>query len=68
MFYFLTGESENYNRKSGVFDRVTPYENFFLVPGENGNVFGAGRLAGRRPLQLPRPERAPDSTAASCTT
>jgi phosphate-selective porin OprO and OprP len=42
VFYFLTGESENYNRKTGVFERITPFENFFLMPGECGNVFGLG--------------------------
>lgn len=39
---FLTGENDNYNRKTGVFDRVIPNENFFLMPGECGNVFGLG--------------------------
>jgi phosphate-selective porin OprO/OprP len=34
--YFLTGESRPYNRKEGVFTRVIPFENFFLVRGENG--------------------------------
>jgi phosphate-selective porin OprO and OprP len=37
--YFLTGENRPYNRKSGVFDRVKPFENFFRVRDENGNVY-----------------------------
>ncbi len=37
--YFLTGENRPYNRKSGVFDRVKPYENFFRVRDEDGNVY-----------------------------
>jgi phosphate-selective porin OprO and OprP len=36
--YFLTGENRPYNRNSGVFDRVKPFENFFRVRDENGNV------------------------------
>ena len=31
LMYFLTGESDNYNRKTGAFDRVIPFENYFLV-------------------------------------
>jgi len=41
--YFLTGEKRDYNRKMGVFDRVLPSENAFLVAGENGKpLFGKG--------------------------
>jgi phosphate-selective porin OprO/OprP len=31
--YFLTGEHRNYNRTLGRFERVTPFENFWIVPG-----------------------------------
>ena len=27
--YFLTGENRQYNRQSGVFDRVVPFQNAF---------------------------------------
>lgn len=37
--YFLTGENRPYNRASGVFDRVKPFENFFRVRDENGYVY-----------------------------
>lgn len=36
--YFLTGEHRAYNRKAGVFDRVKPYENFFLVDTCDGGI------------------------------
>jgi phosphate-selective porin OprO/OprP len=36
--YFLTGENRPYNRKMGVFDRVRPYEDFFRVRTDDGNV------------------------------
>jgi len=36
--YFLTGENRPYKRTAGAFDRVKPYENFFRVRDENGNV------------------------------
>lgn len=36
--YFLTGENRPYNRKLGVFDRVRPYENFFRVRTDDGDV------------------------------
>ena len=29
--WFLTGESRAYDRRAGVFDRVVPFENFYLV-------------------------------------
>jgi phosphate-selective porin OprO/OprP len=48
--YFLTGENRPYNRKTGTFDRVKPYENFFRVRDEDGNVCtgkGAWELAYR---------------------
>jgi phosphate-selective porin OprO/OprP len=37
VLYFLTGENDRYNRKTGAFDRVIPYENFFLVRDPDGN-------------------------------
>lgn len=41
--YFLTGESDHYNKKTGFFERVKPAENFFLVRNnDGGNCFGRG--------------------------
>lgn len=41
--YFLTGEHRAYNRKTGVFDRIVPHENFFFVKDECGRgIFGRG--------------------------
>ncbi len=40
LFYFLTGEHDNYNRKTAVFERVIPHENFFWVRDCNGNLGG----------------------------
>jgi len=48
--YFLTGEHRPYNRKMGTFDRVRPFENFFRVRTEDGNVetgWGAWEIAYR---------------------
>ncbi len=43
LFYFLTGEHENYNRKTAVFERVIPHENFFMVRDCNGSLgYGLG--------------------------
>ena len=36
--YFLTGENRPYNRKSGTFNRVKPYTNFFRVRTCDGDV------------------------------
>lgn len=49
--YFLTGEQRQYKRSAGTFsDRVKPFENFFRVRAEDGNVYtgiGAWELAYR---------------------
>lgn len=37
--YFLTGENRPYDRTRGIFTRVKPFENFFRVRDENGNVY-----------------------------
>lgn len=42
VFYFLTGEHQAYNRRTGVFDRVVPHENFFLVKSDCGPLYGRG--------------------------
>ena len=42
LLYFLTGENDRYSFERATFDRVIPHENFFLMPGEHGNVFGLG--------------------------
>jgi phosphate-selective porin OprO/OprP len=39
---FLTGEHDNYNRHTGVFDRVIPHENFFPVRCGHGRRCGRG--------------------------
>ena len=36
--YFLTGENRVYMRRQGTFTRVAPFENFFRVRDEHGNV------------------------------
>lgn len=36
LFYFLTGESDNYSLERMAFDRLKPFENFFCVQGEDG--------------------------------
>ena len=36
VMYFLTGEHDHYEKKSGFFGRVRPYENAFWVKDENG--------------------------------
>jgi phosphate-selective porin OprO/OprP len=40
--YFLTGENRTYNRMFGVFDTVTPYEDFFGVGRGRGGICGWG--------------------------
>jgi phosphate-selective porin OprO/OprP len=42
LLYFLTGDHDNYNRRTGAFDRVTPREPFFLVSTDGGPQFGRG--------------------------
>jgi len=42
--YFLTGEHRRYRRSAGVFDRVKPFENFFLVRTCDGDL-GLGKGA-----------------------
>ena len=46
--YFLTGENMVYNRARAGFNRVTPYENFFNLPGERTHCgMGAWQLGAR---------------------
>ena len=48
--YFLTGEHMPWNRRSGTLDRITPFENFFLVRTCDGNCehgLGAWQVAVR---------------------
>lgn len=48
--YFLTGESRTYNKLFGIIDRVFPFENFFRVRTEDGNIatgLGAWEIAAR---------------------
>jgi phosphate-selective porin OprO/OprP len=40
--YFLTGENRGYKKSSKAFDRVKPYEPFFLVNTADGVVGGRG--------------------------
>lgn len=48
--YYLTGEHIPYDREKGALGRVKPYENFFLVKGQNGcrgTGWGAWNVAAR---------------------
>lgn len=47
LLYFLTGESDHYNPKTAVFERVTPHRNAFRLwnPGERG--IGAWQVGAR---------------------
>lgn len=48
--YFLTGENRTYDRRSGTFNRIVPFGNFFRVRDENGYVqtgLGAWEVAYR---------------------
>ena len=40
--WFLTGENSTYNTQRATFDRVTPFENFFLVSSDRGRASGMG--------------------------
>ena len=40
--WFLTGEHSNYSRARAAFDRVTPFENFYFVRSNHGEVHGSG--------------------------
>lgn len=40
--WFLTGEHSNYSLARAAFDRLTPYENFFLLPAQRGQARGSG--------------------------
>jgi phosphate-selective porin OprO/OprP len=44
VLYFLTGEHREYNRKTGIFDRVVPNQNAYLVKNAEGrgHQFGTG--------------------------
>jgi phosphate-selective porin OprO/OprP len=42
LLYFLTGEHDQYNRRTGFFDRVIPRENFFRVCTPDGPQMGRG--------------------------
>lgn len=40
--YFLTGEHMQYDRSIGVFGRVIPFENAYILRGLSGNIFTKG--------------------------
>ena len=66
VLYFLTGEHQAYNKEDGAFGRVVPNR-------QPADEAGRGRhrvrgVAGRRAVQLPRPERQGDPGRARCTT
>jgi phosphate-selective porin OprO/OprP len=42
LLYFLTDDHDHYSLERAAFDRVTPRENFFWVPGDGGSFFGTG--------------------------
>lgn len=50
LLYFLTGESDQYNKKTGAFDRVIPHENFHMSPCCHGGTLtgiGAWQIGAR---------------------
>lgn len=50
ILYYLTGEHDHYSKKTGVFERVIPNENFFLVRDSSGCLcrgLGAWQLGAR---------------------
>lgn len=49
LFYFLTGEHDNYSKERAAFDRVKPRENFFLVRSEGcvHSGWGAWQIGAR---------------------
>ena len=40
--YFLTGESDHYSKKTGAFEKVRPYTNFFKPNKCDGGISGMG--------------------------
>ncbi len=40
--YFLTGENDHYSKKTGAFEKVRPYTNFFKPNKCNGSISGMG--------------------------
>jgi len=42
VLYFLTGENTSYSRARAAFDRVTPYENFYFLSSNKGQISGKG--------------------------
>lgn len=42
LLYFLSGDHDSYNRRTGAFDRMIPRESFFLVKTDEGPQLGRG--------------------------
>ena len=47
LLVFLTGEHDNYNKATGVFDRVIPNDNFYFRHGGVGSGPGAWQIGAR---------------------
>ena len=47
MLYFLTGEHDNYNKATGVFERVIPYNDFYFRHGYVASGPGAWQVGAR---------------------
>ena len=49
LFYFLTGEHDNYSKERAAFDRVKPRENFFIMRSEDcvQSGWGAWQIGAR---------------------